>query len=204
MAKEKLSTETKPSELEKRLAIEDIALEVAKHYSGYPKDNAAMLADATKAIEAYVAPLRAALAASQAECDQLRKAIVTPDDLEGGEIVHAGTYDCPCGCDPDTNHNFIDKDGMSKVTHLKCRACGRLKPFWDGADIMKQVADNAALRQQVETLRKAGDDAKTALYDGMYGGDEEYARLSQAYALSAVRGLEAALSAQPAAEPTVA
>ena len=57
--------------------------------------------------------------------------IVTPQDLKDvGEIVHAGTFDCQCGCDPDINICFLDEEGMKKVTHLRCQACGELRPFW--------------------------------------------------------------------------
>jgi len=58
--------------------------------------------------------------------------IITPDDLPGHdrEIVHCGTFDCPCGADPDCNICFLDEEGLKVVTHLRCRACGRVTPFW--------------------------------------------------------------------------
>lgn len=56
--------------------------------------------------------------------------IITPDDLDCGEIYHCGSFNCDCGCDTDTNIGFLDLEGMKKVTHLKCRACGKLYPFW--------------------------------------------------------------------------
>ena len=58
--------------------------------------------------------------------------VITPDDLpdSGGEIIESGTFDCPCGADPDCNICFLDEKGLKVVTHLRCRACGRVTPFW--------------------------------------------------------------------------
>jgi len=74
--------------------------------------------------EQRIALLRASM------LEKVNKEIVTPDDLECGEIVHSGSFDCTCGCDLDKNICFLDSEGMKKVTHLKCRACGKLTPFY--------------------------------------------------------------------------
>lgn len=76
--------------------------------------------------------------------------VITPDDLECGEIVEAGSYECPCGCDPDSNIVFLDAEGMKKVTHLKCRECGAIKPFWDSEEArqkyLKEVAEETMIK----------------------------------------------------------
>lgn len=91
----------------------------------------------------------------KARIAELEAVIVTPDDLECGMVEIAGTYDCPCGCDPDENHNFVDIDGIAKVTHLKCRSCGRLKPFWDGVDVWEQAKKVFALEGELHQWKSA-------------------------------------------------
>lgn len=57
---------TDTSELAKRIAIENVALTVASHYSGYARDHAKMLADAERVIQEQItAPLESELNAAR-------------------------------------------------------------------------------------------------------------------------------------------
>jgi len=88
-----------------------------------------------------------------ADLEKRAAAVVTPNDLDDvGVIVHAGGWSCPCGADVDDNLNFLDAEGMKKVTHLQCSQCGRLAPFWDATGI---IANNGHLATENMKLRAA-------------------------------------------------